>query len=192
MQPITINVHGNLIVTPPSSGTLLASNIERIADPVTTSRAANAFGPIKILADGTHLHADSDRTDHVALLYDDGWMVHVITLSDDRDAFDNQANAIKACKSLRALGYDDWQLAPREVWDRHVINVEFFDPAVDPKLYPGVRSGWHHTSTDCVWTKDKKTGVASAAWFVYSGGGNVNGDLRSGDGFGFAARRVGQ
>ena len=48
------------------------------------------------------------------------------------------------------------------------------------------------TSTDCVWTKDKKTGVASSAWVVGSGYGYVCYLHRSYDGFGLAARHVGQ
>jgi len=187
MQPITINVHGNLIVTPPSSGTLLASNIERIADPVTASRAANAFGPIKILADGTHLPADSDRTDHVAVLDQvTGLMWSVESLGDPADESDGitQEHCIERCKNLRLLSHDDWRL-PTRAELAGLIDDTRHEPAIDTALFPRVKPRWHWTSTPAAWS-------SASAWGVNFGSGYVGDGRRNYNGFALAVRRAGQ
>jgi hypothetical protein len=44
-------------------------------------------------------------------------------------------------------------------YDRH-------EPAINTAFFDSPKSGWSWTSTDAAWSKDAKTGKASAAWFV--------------------------
>jgi hypothetical protein len=158
--------------------------------PTRTTLEAALGGPVKILADGSQLTASDPRTDHVALLFLDGWMVQVATLSDGGLAFSGQHEATNAARADRLLGFTDWQLAPLQVWEAHVLDRSRDRPAVNPMLFPGIQSSWHWTSSACAWSKDSDTGIAACAWLVSASYGSVNGIYRSLDGFALAARRV--
>lgn len=149
--------------------------------------------PQKILADGSHVDATNPRTDHVAVLFADGWMVAVAPLTSDGNAFTNHQAAEEGAGRLDLLSYDDWQLAPLEVWERHVLNRQRHNPAVHIDLFPNVRTDdWYWTGNTCVWSVDESTGVAASAWSVDTDGGFVYSLLRNGSGFALAARRAGQ
>jgi hypothetical protein len=144
--------------------------------------------PIKILADGTHCAPGDARTDHVAVLFPDGTMIHPTTLATPKgDALENHQACIDACAALRVLGHEDWQLASRQDWERYVLDLSCYDPAVNTSLFPGIKSGWsgwHWTSTPTAWS-------SSAAWYV-GAAGNFVGNHRSVSGFALAVRRAGQ
>jgi len=149
--------------------------------------------PQKILADGSHVDASDPRTDHVAVLFPDGWMVAVAPLTSNGKAFKNHQAAEEGARTLDLLGYDDWQLAPLEVWERHVLNRKRHNPAVYIDLFPNIRTDdWYWTGDTCVWSVDESTGVAASAWFVDADCGLVYDYPRSYGGFALAARRAGQ
>lgn len=141
----------------------------------------------KILADGTHLPPDSDRIDHVAVLFPDaGLMIHPVSLGlADGSSLPNWDACDTRCRDLRVLKHDDWQLASREEWERYVLDLTRHDPAVDPNLYPGIKSTWHWTRTAAAWS-------SSSAWGVHSYSGLVGSRPRGYYGFALAVRRVGQ
>jgi hypothetical protein len=147
--------------------------------------------PIKVLADGTQLEPGSDRTDHVAVLFQDsGLMIHTASLGDAKE-LPNWDACGAACSALRVLGHDDWKLASRQHWERHMLDLDRYNPAVDPSLFPGIKPGWHWTSTGCAWNRDA-AGVSPDAWLVRAGLGLVLCNPRGGAGFALAVRRVGQ
>ena len=150
--------------------------------------------PLKVLADGTQIPSEDPRTDHVAVLFPDGWMVAVAPLTaPEGEEFDNADLADKAASDVRLFDHADWGSAPLdEVWLRHILKHDRHSPAVDQNLFPNFPSGWFWTGTGCSWSKDPQTGVAASAWFVSSDGGGVYSNPRDYSGFGLAARRVGQ
>jgi len=177
---ITINVAGDLIARhgPDHSGFLPASiefhGLEGIPQ----------AGHTKVLADGTHLPAGSDRTDHVALIdHTTGlmWLVESIGGADGQ----SQQDCEKACAALDVLGFKDWRLPTRGELAGLVDDTRT-DPAIDVSLFPRVKSRWHWTSTPYAGS------ASSSAWFVLFDFGYVDYSLRDGDGFALAVRRSGQ
>ncbi|SBV37819.1 conserved hypothetical protein [uncultured Stenotrophomonas sp.] len=143
--------------------------------------------PLKVLADGSQIPADDPRTDHVAVLFPDGWLVSTrLTAADDGTEYDDSDDAVEAVKQERLLGFSDWINAPLdEVLLRHVIRHDRFSPAVDTNLFPNFpKSGWIRS--------DVIVGSSASAWSVDVDLGLVYGHPRSGNGFGLACRRAGQ
>ncbi len=146
----------------------------------------------KILADGTRVHGDDPRTDHVALIdHAAGLMWSVESLGDegDSDAGLDHAGCTARCASLRLLGYDDWRLPTRSELVR-LIDDTRRDPAIDVALFPRVKPKWHWTSTP--WIDRNGQASASDAWCVGFSYGGVNYDFRYGHGCALAVRRAGQ
>jgi len=147
----------------------------------------------KALADGSRVDATDPRTDHVAVLFSDGWMVAVAPLTSNGKAFKNHQAAEEGARKLDLLGYDDWQLAPLEVWERHVLDRTRHNPAVHVELFPNLRTDdWYWTADTCAWSVGESTGVAASAWYVGANDGYVYGFHRYYSGFALAARRAGQ
>lgn len=149
--------------------------------------------PIKILADGTFLPATSKRTDHVAvLLPDEALIVHPYSLgTPSGEPLRNWDACAEACRSVRVLGFDDWELATRDDWKPN-IDITRVSPAVDTNLYPGIKPSWHWTASGVAWGEKDAAGRSAAAWVVCAGSGDVFRYHRNGSGFALAVRRVGQ
>ncbi|MHB1057278.1 MAG: Lcl C-terminal domain-containing protein [Rhodanobacter sp.] len=145
--------------------------------------------PLKVLADGTEVPATDPRTDHVAVLFPDtGWMVARKALTDsDGEALDNADAVDAAAKSLQLLGHQDWITAPLdEVWLRHVLKHDRYDPAVDTNLFPDLPlDDWYWTGTAAPWS-------SGSAFFVDLLNGYVLYNHRNFSGFGLACRRARQ
>jgi hypothetical protein len=62
-----------------------------------------------------------------------------------------------------------------------LVDYDRHEPAIDTAFFDSQKSGWSWTSTDAAWSKDAKTGKASAAWVVSLGDGYAYGGRR-GDG----------
>lgn len=153
----------------------------------TDVQVAHATGPLKILADGTGIPASDPRTDHVAVLFPDGWMVAANLTGDDGDMFDDSDDAVEATCKTTLFGHPDWVNAPLdEVLLRHVIRHDRYNPAVDTNLFPNFpKDGWIRSDVT-PWSE-------SSAFFVDLGFGGVNYGLRrSYSGFGLACRRARQ
>ncbi len=142
--------------------------------------------PIKILADGTELPASDPRTDHVAVLFADGWMIATLPLATKPgEPFSTQQQAEEAAKKLDLLGFDDWQLAPSNVYMRNVIDHRVA-PCFDPNFFPEIDTrDWYWTSTAAPWS-------SAAAFGVDLDDGCVYGNPRDVSGFGLACRRARQ
>jgi len=145
--------------------------------------------PLKILADGTEVPASDPRTDHVAVLFPDtGWMVAVKALAGEEYEPLANADAVDAAaKALDLLGHQDWINAPLdEVWLRHVLTHDRYDPAVDTNLFPDLPADdWFWTSTVVPWS-------SASAFLVDLRLGYVGYGRRSLSGFGLACRRARQ
>lgn len=148
--------------------------------------------PIKILAEGKFCKPGDRRIDHVGVLLPlTGIIVHPYSLTDENGHWLRNHDArVAACRDLRVLGLQ-WELALREDWNA-VIDTRFYNPAVDPNLYPGIKPEWHGTSSDCEWSKKDAAGRSASAWYVNADGGYVSGNPRYGSGFALAVARVGQ
>jgi len=184
-----IHVAGDLIVR---LGSRPLHNLAHMLVSPLQDHFANIIGsdgatPLKIMADGKQVDAREPVTDHVALLFPDtGWMVAVTALSNGGRPFDSQQAAEAAGKALRLLDYDNWELATDKVYERHVIDRRFHEPAADKNLYPNLPlSDWYWTSTAAPWSSGSAFGVALR-------GGGVNSAPRGYGGFGLACRRARQ
>lgn len=151
------------------------------------------FSPLKILADGTFLKPGDQRTDHAGVLLPAaGIIVHPHSLGlPNGNPLKNHDACVAACRDLRVLGFDDWELARREDWN-HVLDLTRCDPAVDKNLFPGIKPRWHWTATECAWGDRDASGRSPCAWGVLASLGFVYGYHRGYDGFALAVRRVGQ
>jgi len=195
-QPISpspiINVEGDLIITHSLSLFDTAPAEPPAREQATTAAPAVIIRddaiPWKIFADGQRLDAREPATDHVALLFPDThWMVGVATLcQSDKNAFDSQQEAESAAKALALLGYDDWLLASDKVYDRHVIDRRYHEPAADKNLYPNL------LLTDTYWTSTITPWSQAHAFGVGLDFGYVSYFHRGSSGFGLAARRARQ
>ena len=143
--------------------------------------------PWKIMADGQRVDAREQVTDHVALLFPDtAWMIAVNALSRDGKPFSTQQDTETAGKALKLLDYDDWSLAADKVYERHVIDRRFHEPAADKNLYPNLPlSDWYWTSTVAPWSRESAFGVSLHDGFV-------DYNHRNSSGFGLACRRARQ
>lgn len=145
--------------------------------------------PLKILADGTEIPATDPRTDHVAVLFrDSGWMVACDALTDREGEAHATADDVDAdARQLHLLGFNDWISAPLdEVWLRHVLTHDRYDPAVDTNLFPDLPTDdWYWTGTAAPWS-------AESAFLVDLHDGIVNYFRRGYSGFGLACRRARQ
>ena len=143
--------------------------------------------PLKVMVDGHQVDAREAVTDHVALIFPEtGIWVHPATLAREGKPYESQESVEAAAKALQILGYDDWQLSPDTVYDRHVIDRRFRKPAADPNLYP------HLLLDDWYWTSTIVPGSPASAFGVYLNLGHVYGYPRYGSGFGLACRRARQ
>jgi len=169
------------------------SLVDTMAAVLRAGRAAGARG-VKVRADNTLVANGEECSDFVAVLFPEtGWMVASTGLANGDEPFENHQAAVDAVRASRLLGYDDWQLAPLEVWERHVLDRTRHNPAVHIDLFPNLRTDdWYWTGDACVWSVDENTGVAASAWFVLAGNGDVDYNRRGGSGFALAARRAGQ
>ncbi|KLJ02856.1 DUF1566 domain-containing protein [Luteimonas sp. FCS-9] len=150
---------------------------------------------LKILADGSEVPATDPRTDHVAVLFPDGWMVACRPLTDtDGESLPNADAVDAAAAALDLLGHNDWQTAPLdEVWLRHILKHDRYDPALDSNLFPNLARGdWYWTGTNTPWSKDTASSSASSAFGVFLGLGHVGSVPRYLSGFGLACRRARQ
>ena len=153
----------------------------------------------KVLNDGTQVPVTDQRTDHIAVLFDDGVMAyaHSIGQGPEHDAledaenepFDSFADAEAGVKKIAELGtilgHKDWEFATDKDAERYFINRDFFDPAVDPNLFPGIRPRWHWVNKPAAWS-------SASAWFVGFYYGLVGNGPRGNLGFALAVRRAGQ
>ena len=149
----------------------------------------------KIMLDGTQIPVTDPRTDHSAVLFEDGTMVYAHSIGQgpehdadenaDDEPFDSQQDAEAGVPKFHLLGFDDWKLATIQDYERYVINRGFYNPAVDPNLFPNVKPEWHWSSTPAAWS-------SASAWFVFFSYGNVGSVRRGSSGFALAVRRAGQ
>jgi hypothetical protein len=209
MNQITIHVAGNLFA--PQLATLAAGITKALPGPADYNAAVRYHsGGIaglrpdevpailqpgerirtaftKVTAEGLHLPADSDRTDHFAVIdHSTGLMWSVESLGDPSDENDGitQEHCIERCKQLRLLGYDDWRLPTRtELAD--LVDDTRHEPAIDVSLFPHVKPRWHWTSTPAAWS-------SASAWGVGFDNGVVGSNPRNSDGFALAVRRASQ
>ena len=140
------------------------------------------------MEDGHRVDARELDVKHVALLFPEtGWMVGTHTLCRDGERpFASQADTIAAAKASRLLGYDDWSLPDDVVYERHVIDRRFYEPAADTNLYPRLLlTDWYWTSRTTPWSE-------SAAFYVNLNYGGVLNLNRLSSGFGLACRRARQ
>lgn len=153
---------------------------------ISNALAALADQPLKILADGTSIPASDPRTDHVAVLFPDGWLVAANLTTDGGEEFDDGDNAVEAVKKTELLGHSDWVNAPLDdVLLRHVIRHDRHEPAVDTNLFPNFpKLGWIRSDIT-PWSE-------SSAFFVYIDCGSVDLDVRFLSGFGLPCRRARQ
>lgn len=155
----------------------------------TTPRADSQISsaPMKVLADGTEVPASDPRTDHVAVLFPDGWLVSTrLTTADDGEEFDNSDDAVSAVAQTNLLNHTDWINAPLdEVLLRHVIRHDRHSPAVDTNLFPNFpKQGWIRS--------DVTSWSPASAFYVGLDGGYVYNLHRNYRGFGLACRRARQ
>ena len=149
----------------------------------------------KILLDGTQIAVTDPRTDHAAVLFEDGTMVYAHSIGQgpdphadanaDDEPFDSQQDAEAGVPKFHLLGFDDWKLGSIQDYERYVLNRGFYNPAVDPNLFPNVKPEWHWSSTPAAWS-------SASAWLVGFGSGGVDDYHRYGSGFALAVRRAGQ
>ena len=141
----------------------------------------------KLLADGTQLPADSDRTDHAAVLdHSTGlmWSVESLGSKEDADEGMTQEAAEARCRELTLLSVNDWRLPTRAELAALVDDTRH-EPAIDTSLFPRVKPRWHWTSTSCAWS-------SASAWGVDFHDGGVGSLHRHYYGFALAVRRAGQ
>jgi hypothetical protein len=139
---------------------------------------------MKVLADGTRVPATDPRTDHVAVLDTTLQLLiypHSVGVDGKRA---KQAQLKDAVAKLDVLG-GGWRLAERHEAES-IIDLTRHDPAVNPSLFPGIKSAGHITATAAAWAP------ARAAWWVGLSGGGVYGHLLNYDGLALAVRPVGQ
>ncbi|MCA0196632.1 MAG: DUF1566 domain-containing protein [Proteobacteria bacterium] len=145
--------------------------------------------PLKVLADGYQADSrDTAVTDHVAVLYPDtGWTVARHALAKAGKPHPTADAVDKAAKQLQLLDFDDWFNAPLdEVWLRHVLKHDRYNPAVDTNLFPDLpRTDWFWTGTTTPWS-------AASAFYVHLYFGYVSDGRRNDSGFGLACRRARQ
>ncbi|WP_411832298.1 DUF1566 domain-containing protein [Pseudoxanthomonas mexicana] len=138
----------------------------------------------KVLADGTQVHASNPRTDHVAVL-DTIRNLHIHPHSIGVKGKPAPAKKLPtAVAKLDMLG-GGWRMASREEAES-ILDLSRFNPAVDINLFPGIKPGWHATSTPAAWAP------ASAAWFVNFNYGGVFDDDLDLEGWALAVRPAGQ
>ncbi len=174
--------------------TATAEIVIRPKEPVMTLLAVDGFASLsqtkeftRVLADGSHLPAGCERTDHVAVIdHSTGLMWTVESLGNKEDADDgiSQEACAERCSELRLLGHSDWRLPTRAELAALVDDTRH-EPAIDTGLFPRVKSRWHWTSTPCAWS-------SASAWGVHFRYGGVRLNLRYSLGFALAVRRAGQ
>ncbi|ODT97292.1 MAG: hypothetical protein ABS82_01180 [Rhodanobacter sp. SCN 67-45] len=177
-----------MLATPLADGlATAAARSTRESTPGPSIIVRDEDAPWKIMADGKRVDARESVTDHVALLFPaTDWMVAVGALSNVGQPLDSQQDVEAAAKALTLLGYDDWALAPDKVYERHVIDRRYHEPAVDKNLYPNLPlSDWYWTSTIAPWS-------AESAFSVFLHYGGVGSNHRFYSGFGLACRRARQ
>jgi len=143
--------------------------------------------PLKVLADGTEVPASDPRTDHVAVLFPDGWLVSTrLTTTADGEEFDNSDDAVSAVAQTDLLNHTDWVNAPLDdVLLLHVIRHDRHSPAVDTNLFPNFpKHGWIRS--------DVTPWSPASAFVVDLSYGGVYLGHRDGSGFGLACRRARQ
>jgi hypothetical protein len=69
-----------------------------------------------------------------------------------------------------------------------LVDYDRHEPAINTTFFDSPKSGYSWTSTDAAWSKDAKTGKASAAWIVFLYGGGANSGRRGGVAFVRAVR----
>ncbi|HGM6729531.1 TPA: DUF1566 domain-containing protein [Stenotrophomonas maltophilia] len=184
MNAITIRTKGDTEIQLALSPAAITNLIELAADPVA-SGSVTATGHTKLLADGTSAAGSDPRTDHVAVIdHATGLMWAVKSIGDSDGDPMSQADCEKACRELRLLGYDDWDMPTRAELAALVDDTRH-EPAIDTALFPGVLPRWHWTSTAAAWS-------SASAWGVHFYYGLVGGSHRSYYGFALAVRRAGQ
>ncbi len=138
----------------------------------------------KVLADGTQVPMTDQRTDHVAVLDTTRNLLLYPQSIGVNGKRARQEKLKEAVAGLDVLG-GNWRMADVNE-AASIIRRDRHDPAVDTNLFPGIKPGWHATSTPAAWAP------ASAAWFVYFyDGGVVDGNLGS-EGWALAVRPAGQ
>jgi hypothetical protein len=69
-----------------------------------------------------------------------------------------------------------------------LVDYDRHEPAINTAFFDSPKSGYSWTSTDAAWSKDAKTGKASAAWVVSLDYGDAYGNRRDGVAFVRAVR----
>jgi len=87
-----------------------------------------------------------------------------------------------ALEAVAKLG-PEWRLPTRLEWCLAIDDTRY-DPALDPEKHPGVKSGYHWTSTPCPWAPE------SAVFVVYADSGAVDSGGRGDECFVRAVRAV--
>lgn len=140
---------------------------------------------LKVLSDGTRVPASDPRTDHVAVLDNTRnllFLAHSVGINGERA--DDARNLKAAVEQIDILG-GGWRIASIDE-AASIIRRDRHDPAVDPTLFPGIRTDWHVTSTPAAWAP------ARACWWVCFLYGSVYLGVVGGDGFALAVRPAGQ
>ena len=180
----TVNIHA------PSPSMPLLAQLSSM-DVLSSAPAANGTHQhTKVLADGTELPADSDRTDHVAVIdHSTGlmWSVESLGSKDVADDGITQEACETRCRELTLLGFNDWYLGSRTEL-AGLIDDTRYKPAIDTSLFPRVKPRWHWTSTSLA----EEAGSSASAWLVGFYGGSVGYLHRGSYGFALAVRRAGQ
>ncbi len=136
--------------------------------------------PIKILSDGTHLPAGSDRTDHVAvLLPQHGLMFTARVINAEAQ---RQAKLEEACKAVTCAGFSDWVMPEIEELQL-VVDRTRYNPALDPEYFRDIPIDWLWSKTPAAWS-------ALSAWLVSADYGGVINLPRYYGGFALAVRRA--
>jgi len=139
---------------------------------------------VKIDLSGTHLAVD---TQEWAIVFDESTGLYW-PKDDSGDRLDDVGEA-KYIKNLNATsfgGFSDWRMPTRPEL-LTIVDLDKYSPAANTDFFPGTKSDWYRTCSECAWSKDKN-GRASIFWLVHFHHGYVLNLHRSGNAFARAVR----
>ena len=151
---------------------------------IKTAQASTQY--FKVLADGTRVPDSDARTDHVAVLDTTrNLLIYVHSVGiNGKAASGHKLKKLDMVGKIDALG-GGWRLAELDEAES-ILDRDRYSPALDPNLFPGIKSAWHLTAKPAAWAP------ASAAWWVGMYGGGVDDGVLVGVGWALAVRSAGQ